>query len=333
MKKLTARDNAFRNLKQASASLDPYMKRVRKSQVQTHGHHHYDVLKKETRKKWYNLLKEVRGWRFLLPLTITPLFGLFFYMDLVFGLSAVIAGLAALTVYAINKWFTLQSLNELTDVRNEDHFHFHAYSHHSPEFHTFAPFLEGANVFEFQDAYELLMKWEKNAEEYKTLIDTLEKQLTKTAQDSTKLPHAVQQEYKFAVTLFQKLIEKIRLHQNGNFDKSSLDFYGHYAVYEVGDEALTLCYTSRPRGNIERVVSYEDKRFFHRSFIRILKSRYAWVHDDRHTISFIAETNGQTYVYVLYLDNDNRHVLKVDDEFGKINIDRLAEVVQVSFTL
>ncbi|WP_110064406.1 hypothetical protein [Cytobacillus oceanisediminis] len=326
---------ALENLEAASDKFDPYIKSIRESipKVADDDIHFDHDLNKKKWKKAYGIGKEVFSWRALIILPVTGFIGWCFFYDITLGFITLSMVLTVLVLFLTNYALKIKTLFDMTDESKKDFFHFRAYANHRREYEVFSPYLINGNGFRFKQAFELLKEWDKDIEKKDEMILKLEKDLKKMANDSVKLPAEAEQEIEFVNSLSEKLLDKIRRKTEGTLSISAMELAGKYAIYRLEEDQLILEHPSAGSKNIPKTVDLNDKGLRSRSFIKILESSYDWETDSNSTISFVVELNGINYVYTVVVNERNKHALNPQTSSGKMNIDRLADVVSTAFIL
>ncbi|MBD1382918.1 hypothetical protein [Metabacillus arenae] len=328
------RDAAIENLEAASENLDPYIKTIREAAPKTsHNESHY--LKDLNRKKWkkgFIIFKSFFRFRSILYTIPAGFIGWLFTMDIVVGFCVATFILLFLIILLINIILKEKTLQDMTDERKKDYFHYYAYTNHRREYEIFSPYLVEGNHFRFKHAYELMKELDKDIKMKKEMILTLEKNLKKIAMESNNLPLIAEKEYEFVSELSIKLLEKIESKFLGNLSYKTMEFYGHYAIYRLQKDDLILEHCSRTNPNLTKKVNIDDEALKNKSYLKVLSSSYAW-ESDQATISFAVEVNNTVFVYTLFIDNRNQIALNKSTESGKMNIDRFADVVFTAFKL
>ncbi|MBP2241722.1 hypothetical protein J2Z40_002294 [Cytobacillus eiseniae] len=331
----TKKTLTLENLEVACDKFDPYIKSIRESipKVGEDDVHFEHDLNKKKWKKAYVIAKEVFSWRSLIIFPVTGLIWWFFSIDILFGFIILSFVLTVIVLFLINYVLKIKTLFDMTDESKKDFFHFRAYANHRREYDVFAHFLINGNVFRFKQALELFKDWDKEIEKKDEMILKFEKDLKKMANDSVRLPAEAEQEIEFVNSLSEKLLEKIRRKTEGVLSFSTMELVGKYAIYRLEQEQLIIEYASVVSKSIPKTVDLDDKEMKNRSFIKILESIYDWETDNHSTISFVVELNGVIYVYTVIINERNKHALNPQSSSGKMNIDRLADVVSTAFKL
>jgi hypothetical protein len=326
---------ALENLEAASDKLDPYIKSIRESipKVGEDDIHFDHDLNKKKWKKAYIIGKEIFSWRALIIFPVTGSILWSFSVDTIFGLIVLSLVLSVLVLFLSDYVLKIKTLIDMTDESKKEFFHFRAYANHRREYDLFAHFFINGNGFRFKQAFELFKEWNKDIEKKDEMILKLEKDLKKMANDSVKLPAEAEQEIQFVNALSEKLLDKIRRKTEGTLTFSAMELAGKYAIYRLEEDQLILEYPSVGSKNIPKTVDLDCKEMKSRSFVKILESGYDWETDKQSTISFVVELNGVNYVYTVIMNERNKHALNPQVSSGKMNIDRLADVVSTAFML
>jgi hypothetical protein len=326
---------ALENLEAASDKLDPYIKSIRESIPKVgedESHFEHDLSKKKW-KKAYVIVKEVFSWRALIIFPVTGVLGYCFSVDTMIGIIVLSFVLSVLVLFLTDYVLKIKTLFDMTDESKKDFFHFRAYANHRREYDVFAHFFINGNGFRFKQAFELFKEWDKDIEKKDEMILKLEKGLKKMANDSVRLPAEAEQEIEFVNSLSEKLLDKIRRKTEGTLSLSAMELAGKYSIYRLEEDQLILEHPSAGSKNIPKKAGLYDKEMKSRSFVKILESGYDWEMDSQSTISFVVELNGVNYVYTVNVNERNKHALNPQTSSGKMNIDRLADVVSTAFML
>ncbi|PAD25228.1 hypothetical protein CHH62_13140 [Niallia circulans] len=326
---------ALENLEVASDKLDPYIKSIREAipKVGDNEEHFQIDLKRKRWKKGYTIFKEWFSWRAIAYALPVGVIVWFFKLNVILGFSFLSATFFVIICLLIYYILGVKALFDMTDESKEEFFHFRAYANYRREYEIFAQYLINGNVFRFKQALELMKEWDKDNEKKDDMILNLQKDLKKMANDSVRLPAEAEQEIEFVNGLSEKMLDKIKRKTEGTLTFNAMDLAGRYAIYHLEEDKLILEYPSTGNNNIPKTVDLDEEEMKSRSFVKILKSDYAWEADNKSTISFVNELNEEIYVYTVIVNERNRHTLNPQTSSGKINIDRLAEIVSTAFKL
>jgi hypothetical protein len=326
---------ALENLEVASDKFDPYIKTIREAapKVSDNEEHYLVDLNRKRWKKGYSIVKEWYSWRAIVYAIPLAVIGWFFTIDILLGFFILTPFLFLLIGVLIYYILGMKALHDMTDESKKEYFHYYAYTNHRREYDIFAPYLATGNSFRFKHALELIKEWDKDIEKKDAMILNLEKDLKKTAIDAINLPDYAQEENEFVNALSEKLVDKIERKAENSLTLGTMDFFGHYAIYRLDDDKLILEYCSRRNQHIPVTVDIDDRTLKNMSYLKILQSTYAWETDGKSTISFVAEVNHTVYVYTVIVGDRNRHALNTKTTSGKMNIERLADVVSTAFKL
>ncbi|MFF2587618.1 hypothetical protein ACFVSS_06940 [Peribacillus butanolivorans] len=329
------KDIAIENLETASEKFDPYIKYIREAAPKASDNkEHFEIdLKKKRWKKGYVIFKEWFSWRAVVYGIPAALIAWCFKIDVLLGLWILTPFLLLIIGLLIYYILGVKALYDMTDESKKEYFHYYAYTNHRREYEIFAPYLTNGNNFRFKQALELLKEWDKDIEKKDAMILNLQKDLKETANDAVNLPDYAQEENDFVNALSEKLTDKIERKEHNSLSLRTMDFFGHYAIYKLDEDQLILEHSSRRNQNIPTLVKIDDNKLKNMSYLKILKSTYAWETDSKSTISFVVEVNATIYVYTVIVGDRNRHVLNTKTTSGKMNIERLADVVSTAFKL
>jgi hypothetical protein len=334
---LRRREVALENLESASEKIDPYIKTIREAAPKaTDFHTHY--IRDRNKKRWkkaYTIFKELFGFRSIIYAIPATFIIWLFSIDIKYGFYALTALIVFLLVWLAYYVLGIIVLHDMTDEGKKEYFHYYAYTNHRREYDIFAHYIAGGNNFRFKQVVELFKEWNKDIEAKDTIIKNLERDLKSTANDAINLPVDVQEESDYAISLAEKLLEKVERKGLGVLTFRNMKFFGQYAIYRLEGEELVLEYysSSNQNTNIPTSINIKSKKCKSMSYIKILNSSYEWESDQNSTISFVAEVSGTIYVYTVIVDNQNKHALNKNTSSGKINIDRLANFVSAAFKL
>ncbi|MBM7096213.1 hypothetical protein JSY36_10635 [Bacillus sp. H-16] len=329
------KQSALRNLELAAERIDPYMNAIREAATKTSpdGCHYLQDLKRLKWKKALDLFKTFWSFKSIFWSFPAGVITWFFTMDVIWGFSVLTSGLLLIILIIANYVLREKTIQEMTNVKKKDTFHYYAFTNFHREYDLFSPFLIKGNDFKFKQATDLIREWEKDMGKKDEMILKLEEDLRQLASDAVNLPEKAKQEVAFVNTIYVNLINKIEYKARGSLTFETMDFFGHYAIYRLDGERLILEHSSRSNVNIPQEVDLTRDDCSFMSYVKILRSSYSWEADRKSTISFIVEIKKGIYVYTVLIDSRNRNVLNPETETGKHSIEKMADLVSTGFKL
>ncbi|WP_026690251.1 hypothetical protein [Alteribacter aurantiacus] len=329
------KQSALRNLELAAERIDPYMNAIREAAPKTSssGCHYLHDLNRLKWKKALSLFKTFWSFKSIFWSFPAGVIAWFFTMDVILGFSILTSILLVIILIITNYILREKTIQDMTNVKKKNSFHYYAFTNFYREYDLFSPFLIKGNDFKFKQVTDLIKEWETDMGKKDEMIVKLEKDLKQLAKDAVQLPEKAKREVEFVNTIYFNLIDKIEYKARGSFTFEAMDFFGHYAIYRFQGDKLLLEHSSRSNGVIPEEVDLACDDCSVMSYVKILRSSYSWEADEKNTISFIVEIDKQVFVYTILIDSRNRSVLNPKTEAGKHSIERLADLVSTAFKL